>query len=291
MSSSAANLVPMTQDEFRLIRDLIFEHCGIHLPESVMFVVERRLKPRLPVFGLNNFRDYYRSIRYGRDPQREIDEIVDRITTNETYFFRGRAQLKAFSDEILPAIFAARPPGSLIRIWSAGCSSGEEPFTLAILARELPQASGYDFEFTGHDISHKALRLAAEGLYRPASFRETEPYYLDRYFRPEGRSFRLIDTIKNRVRFGHLNLMSEGAMLGLRNLDIIFCRNVMIYFAPESRKRLLDNLFHRLRPGGYLLLGHSESLINVTTGFQLEPLINDIVYRRPDANERYPRKE
>ncbi len=273
--------VTMTQEEFLLIRDLIYDYCGIALPDSVKYLVERRLQPRLAAHGLTSDREYSRLIKSGRDQQNEFDEIVERITTNETYFFRESYQLKAFTDEILPIVLDHRDRHDRVRIWSAGCASGEEPYTLAMLVRETPAARGYLFDIFGNDISKKVLRLARAGVYRETSFRQTEPALRDRYFRRAADGWRLVDDIRNAVTFGHVNLMDETSMALIANVDVIFCRNVLIYFAPESRARLVEAFYKKLRPGGFLLLGHSESLINASTRFELVPLKNDIVYRRP----------
>lgn len=281
----AYNGAPMTDEEYRLIRDLIYEFCGIHLPDSVKFLVERRLRPRLPVHGLTGFRDYYRLIRYGRQRHEEMDEVVDRITTNETYFFRGEHQLKAFTDEILPAVMREKRSGDRIKIWSAGCSSGEEPYTLAMLIDPMSVARAFQFEILGHDISRKVLRVARQGIYREASFRQTPEEIREKYFAREGNEYRLHRNVAERVEFGHLNLFNTEAMASIENVDIVLCRNVMIYFSPESRRRLLDNLLSSMRPGGYLVLGHTESLINASTGFQIVPLKNDIVYRKPSEDD------
>jgi chemotaxis protein methyltransferase CheR len=273
--------VTMTQEEFLLIADLIYDYCGIALPESVKYLVERRLQPRLTAHGLTNFRDYYRLIKYGREQSGEFDEIVERITTNETYFFRESYQLKAFTEEILPIVTDGRDPVDRIRLWSAGCASGEEPYSLAMLVREAPAARGFTFDIFGNDISKKVLRLARAGIYRETSFRQTEKIYRDKYFRRGKDGWRVIDEIRNAVTFGHVNLTDETSMALIANVDVIFCRNVLIYFAADSRARLIDAFYRKLRPGGFLLLGHSESLINTSTQFELMPLKNDIVYRRP----------
>ncbi len=286
MLSGPAASVELSDEEYHLIRDLVFEYCGIFLPDNIRFLVERRLRPRLPVHGLSSFRDYYRMVRYGRNPQAELDEILDRITTNETYFFRGESQLNAFSKEILPTVLDERPPGSTIRLWSAGCSSGEEAYTIAMLLADVGRASEYKFEIFGNDISRKVIRLAREGIYRRAAFRQTDTKYIERYFsQTDEYTYKLDDSIRNRVRFGHLNLMNESSIALLSNMDIVFCRNVMIYFIEESRKKLLDILLDKMRPGGFLILGHSESLINVSTGFELAPLTHDIVYRKPGGDD------
>ncbi|MEM6732502.1 MAG: protein-glutamate O-methyltransferase CheR [Myxococcota bacterium] len=274
--------VEMSDEEFLLIRDLITSYCGIYFDETFKYLVERRLQPRLPVFGFGSFRDYYRHLKYSPDATREFDEIVERITTNETYFFREAYQLKAFTDEVLPDIMRQRNLGDRIRIWSAGCSTGEEPYSISMLLDEIPAAKGYSFDIFGNDISRKVLKQARSGMFRESSFRQTDPAYIDRYFKPEERNaYRLADAVRERVTFGHLNLMDEASMALISNVDVIFCRNVIIYFSAESRHQLIAMFHRKLRPGGYLLLGHSESLVNLSTDFELVPLKNDIVYRKP----------
>jgi len=282
MSVAPPAAASMSPEEFVLIRDLIYDYCGVFLPESVQYLVERRLAARLAATGTASFRDYYRLIKYRRESAAEFDEIVERITTNETYFFREAYQLKAFTDEILPELLQGRDPKDRIRIWSAGCATGEEPYSIAMLLREVPAARGYLFDVFGSDISKKVLRVARAGQYRESSFRQTDPRYIERYFTRVGpQAFVLADEIRNAVTFGHFNLMDEAALALIANVDVVFCRNVMIYFAPDSRLRLLDSLHRKLRPGGYLLLGHSESLVNVSTSFELATLKNDVVYRKP----------
>ena len=281
MSWQGGRAVMMTDEEFRLLRDLIADYCGIYFNDSLKYLVERRLQPRLPVHGVTTFRDYYRLLKYGPEAQREFDEIVERVTTNETYFFREAYQLQAFAEEVLPDVLASRDPKEPVRIWSAGCSTGEEPYSIAMLLDELGVIEERRFEIFGNDISRKVLSTAREGVYRESSFRATEPRYIDRYFEREGATYRLSDQIRNRVTFGHLNLMDESSMAILSHVDVVFCRNVIIYFDARARSRLLDVFHRKMRPGGYLLLGHSESLINASTEFELVPLKHDIVYRKP----------
>lgn len=274
--------VAMTDEEFRLIRDQITDYCGIFFGDSFKYLVERRLQPRLPVYGFSSFREYYRLLKYSNNAAREFDEIVERVTTNETYFFREEYQLRAFTDEIMPDVMDSTAAGSRIRIWSAGCSTGEEPYTIAMLLNDMPASRGYQTEIFGNDISRKVLRQARSGVFRESSFRQTDPLYTERYFRAEGRgTFKLRDEIRNQVTFGHLNLMNDSAMALIGSIDVIFCRNVIIYFSPESRQKLIAMFHRKLRPGGYLLLGHSESLVNLSTDFELVALKNDIVYRKP----------
>lgn len=285
MSLGTGRAISMTDEEFRLIRDSICEYCGIFFADSFKFLVERRLQPRLPVYGFTTFREYYRLIKYGLEREHEFDEIVERVTTNETYFFREDYQLKAFTDEVLPMLTADRERhkerGKPLRIWSAGCSTGEEPYTIAMLLDQAPAAQGAHFEIFANDISRKVLRTARAGVYTQSSFRATSPEMISKYFVEEGRAFRLADRIRNQVSFGHLNLMDGIGLSLIQPVDVIFCRNVIIYFDEPSRRRLIETFHRKLRPGGFLLLGHSESLINEATAFELTPLKNDMVYRRP----------
>lgn len=281
MSSHGSYKVRLQESEFRLLRELIHQHCGIFLPDNVTYLLERRLRPRLKVLELADFRAYYRYLKYRRDGYDELCEIVERITTNETYFFREEYQLKDFLEDVIPDILHDRSTAEPINIWSAGCSSGEEPYTLAMLLNDSGFTNTFDFNIFANDISQKVLEKARDGIYREASFRETRPDVMKRYFRREGSRFRINENIRRQVTFEQANLIDSSTLVGYTGFDVIFCRNVMIYFARESREQLLQEFLERLRPGGYLLLGHSESLVNLSTGFELIPLKRGIVYRKP----------
>ncbi len=281
MSSHGSHNIRLQEAEFRLLREIIHEHCGIFLPDNVTFLLERRLRPRLKALELDGFRSYYRYVKYTRDGYQELCEIVERITTNETYFFREEYQLKDFIEEIIPDVLQAHDQELPVNIWSAGCSSGEEPYTLAMLLNDSGFTNSFEFNILANDISQQVLDKARDGIYREASFRETRPDVMMRYFRREGARFRINENIRRQVTFEQANLIDSSTLVGYRNFDVIFCRNVMIYFAKESREQLLQEFLERLRPGGYLLLGHSESLVNLSTGFELIPLKRGIVYRKP----------
>lgn len=272
----------MSPVEFRLLSDLIHEHCGIRFEESMRFVMARRLEPRLKLVGVETFTEYYRHLRYSATRRAEMDEVMERVTTNETYFFREEYQLRAFRDEILPMMAELRKAEKTLRFWSAGCSSGEEAYTIAMLCRECPALNGYNVEVFGNDISKKVLAQARAAQYSQGAFRSTDKKYLDRYFKPiEGGRFEVVDDIRRMVSFGQLNLVDSTSLALVGQNDAIFCRNVMIYFDEAARLVVLKNLYKRLRTKGFLLLGHSESLLNVTTDFEVVSLKNDLVYRRP----------
>jgi chemotaxis protein methyltransferase CheR len=268
----------------RLIRDLIYEHCGIYFEEDSLYLLKRRLQPRLQALALADLAEYYRYLRAAAPDSRrtELEEIVERVTTNETYFFRESYQLNAFREEILPSLHQRRPRGTRLSIWSAGCSSGEEAYTIAILILESGLFSEWDVRVFGNDISRRVLQTARRGLYGRPSFRATDPRLQRRYFREVDGKHQVRDEVRTLVRFGQINLLDESMVALVSDVDVIFCRNVLIYFDKASRKRVIDTLHRKLAPGGFLLLGHSESLSNVSTSFELVHLKHDMVYRKPE---------
>ena len=266
---------------FRLLRDVIHDHAGLFFREDMQFLLERRLAPRLRSLGLDSYAAYHRLLCY--DPQRaeEIEAATEALTTNETYFFREPLQLRSFSDEILPELASAGREARRLRVWSAGCSSGEEAFTAAILVRSSGLFSGWDVEILGSDIARRVLSVARGGCYGAHAFRGVEAEAMLRWFRPAGERWMVDDAVRRMVSFAHINLLDDAAVDQVESMDCIFCRNVLIYFDVDARRRVLKSLHRRLRPGGYLLLGHSESLLNVTADFEMAQLKGDLAYRKP----------
>ncbi len=269
----------LTPAEFLALRELVHDHCGLFFREEMAFLMERRLRPRLQALSLLSFEGYHRHLRHHPDGKAELDVAVDLLTTNETYFFREPNQLRACSEEGVPALAEQNATSRRLRIWSAGCSSGEECYTLAILLREAEAVRGFSFEVHGSDISRKVLARARAAEYGPSSLRATSEELQRRHFRLVEARFVPRDEIRAMVTFGRGNLLDPFA--GPMAVDAIFCRNVMIYFDLGAKKRVLRTLHEKLVPGGYLFLGHSESLLNVTADFELVHLRNDVAYRRP----------
>jgi chemotaxis protein methyltransferase CheR len=271
----------MTQEEYRLLRELVYEHCGLTFAEDMRAVFERRLAPRLVLHGLPSFKAYHRLLRYDAGRRTELESAAEALTTNETYFYREPHQLRAFSEEILPALARENAATRRLRFWSAGCSTGEEVYTIVILLLKSGLFAGWDVDVLGSDIARRVLAVARAGAYGPNAFRTPEAEALKPWFRPEGAKWIVRDEVRRLASFGHLNLLDDGMLSLVQEVDLILCRNVIIYFDLPARRRVLRAFHERLRPGGYLLLGHAESLLNVTADFQLEHLRHDLVYRRP----------
>lgn len=273
----------MTNEEFRLLRDFIYQHCGLHFSEDNKYLLEKRLSKQVRYHKFKNFKDYYYLLRYGKTRDAELAQAIDLLTTNETYFFREESQLKTFVQEIVPELVARREKeGSRkLRLWSAGCSTGEEPYTLAMLLLEKPELRDWDIDIIGTDISHRVLQVARKGIYGASSFRATDTHFIQRYFEESEGKFRIRDEVRRLVGISHLNLFDQSRISLLGQMDAVFCRNVIIYFDLDAKKKVIDSFFHRLRPEGFLLLGHSESLMNITSRFSLRHFTHDMVYQRP----------
>ncbi|GAB4294821.1 MAG: protein-glutamate O-methyltransferase CheR [Desulfuromonadia bacterium] len=282
MLSFASPIEPLGDEEFRLLRDLIHRYCGIFFDDSSRLILEKRLLRRVEALNLTSYRDYYHYLRYDEQRSREFVELMDILTTNETYFFREEYQLKAFTDEILPEIHERKSKGGdrSLRIWSAGCSSGEEPYTISMLLLDKPEFHGWRVEIIGTDISQRVLQIARRGVYGKSAFRATPERHIIRHFIEEEGGMRISDPVRERVSFSQFNLMDSQRLMLLGKMDLIFCRNVIIYFDQEAKRQVIDSFYRMLNDYGFLLLGHAESLMNLSTAFTLRHFTNDMVYQK-----------
>ncbi|MEW5851967.1 MAG: protein-glutamate O-methyltransferase CheR [Myxococcota bacterium] len=279
--------VPMTLEEFRLFRTLLLSSAGLSFDEGAKDRLERRLQERLQVTGCRDFTDYYLKLRHGVDGAAELERMLENCVTHETYFFREPRQLRALDEEIIPEIVGKVERDRLrrrLRIWSAGCSSGEEAYTLAIMLLRHPLLRGWELEVVGTDLSRRALARARRAVYGRSSFRDIDPALLERYFTPlsgaEAGNHEVKPEVRALVTLGRVNLWADGEVCTVGRLDVILCRNVLIYFDREGKRKVIESFHERLKPGGYLLLGHSENLLHVATRFETVSLAHDLVYRR-----------
>lgn len=316
VDSSGEATIPLSAAEFRVLRDLLLGFAGIRFDDDTAFLLQRRLQPRLLELRLSSFSRY---ADYLRDPllspaaqRAELQALFERVATRETYLFRESYQLDALREEILPPLLARRRRGERLSLWSAGCSTGEEVYSLAITAAlaGAGQGQGDDGEpavqVLGTDLSQDALQVARAGVYGSSSFRQTSVALRDRYFEPiasasmgtsaplrtgagAAQRWRVRDTIRRMVRFQSLNLHQAAWEDVGGPHDVILCRNVLIYFDRALRPAVIARLTRCLAPGGYLLLGHSETLRDSQPGLTLCNLRHAQVYRRSEDHDEQRR--
>jgi chemotaxis protein methyltransferase CheR len=270
----------LTDDEFALFRNLIYGEAGIILrPERRAFLASR-VRHRLQALGLRSPYQYYRLLSDGPERNGELLHFLDLLTINETSFFRNAPQFDLLGARVLPEILErkARAANPVLRIWSAGCSTGQEPYSLAMAVLEHgPQARGIAPKIFASDISLTALEFAQQGFYPETKANGIPPAYLARHFERLNGGYAVKDGLKRLIVFDYHNLKHDH---GLSMLDIIFCRNVMIYFDEPEQRRLVEKFHAALVPGGYLFLGHAESLQGVSTAFRFLYVNKGIAYQK-----------
>ncbi|HJZ10860.1 MAG TPA: protein-glutamate O-methyltransferase CheR [Acidobacteriota bacterium] len=277
----SSNHFELNDRTYRMITDFIYKNSGLRFDETTKFLVQKRVSNRIRELNIDSFEKYYYYLVYHPNRDSELDHLLDLITTHETYFFREERQLSAFDQEILPQILSEKNESKTLRIWSAGCATGEEPYSIAILCAQKEELQGWEVDIFASDISQRVIHRARQGIYPESSFRSTLESFRDRYFvRVGDHQYRIQDHLRQMVTFGKLNLLDEQKAGLFGELDVIFCRNVIIYFDIEAKKKVIENLYQRLRRNGFLLLGHSESLLSLSTRFRLVHLKNDMVYQK-----------
>ncbi len=274
----------MREETFVRLRDLIYRASGMHFEQGAQDSLERRLRPRVEALRLKDFEGY--CLHLQSDREGELQKALDAVAVHETFFFRERRALATFKEEILPRIYEQGEATNerTLRVWSAGCSTGEEAYTLAMLVLETNLFNDWRIELAASDLSQRVIQEARRGAYGEHSFRnmnEEEESTRAKYFRPQPDGTWLAnEVLRNAVNFDCLNLVSCQHFGASSKLNVIFCRNVMLYFDAAARRQTVHNLYHQLCPGGYLILGASESLIALNAPFRLAHLRNDLVYQK-----------
>ncbi|HLP84627.1 MAG TPA: protein-glutamate O-methyltransferase CheR [Phycisphaerales bacterium] len=274
----------MSDKQFSDLRKIIYTRSGIHFPDNKKYVLESRLGSRLTELELENYDDYIAFLTIGPYQQDEFQEMFNRITINETSFFRNEPQLDVFERQVLPELLEARKSVKRLRIWSAACSSGEEPYTLAIqIHRSLGlRAADWKVEIVGCDISEKVLDIAQAGVYTDYAMRTTPALVKSRYFKQEGSQWLLDEQIKKMVNFQLHNLKDRLGAKRFGTFDVIFCRNVMIYFDDPMKDTVLQCFSDQLAQDGTLFIGHSEN-IRTSTLWTAMPIAQGFCYRKAKA--------
>jgi chemotaxis protein methyltransferase CheR len=274
----------ITDEEFSQLRDFIYDQCGIYIADNRKYLIENRLANRLKELNLKTYGEYFYYLRYDAGRKQELSRLFEVVTTNETSFFRNPPQLKVFEEKVLSAVLAdlRASRSKRLRIWSAGCSTGEEPYTLAIILHEIlrSEIASWDIKITANDLSEAVLHAARRGIYTEYALRTTPPEIISKYFIKEGSNFKIKPELKKLVNFGQINLSDRMQLKRVERSQIVFCRNVIIYFDDEMKKQVISSFYDNLTPGGYLLIGHSESLHNITRAFKPEHHQGAIVCRK-----------
>jgi chemotaxis protein methyltransferase CheR len=276
----------LSEEEFRLLRDLVHERYGLYFEDSQRPTLRSRLLGRLATLDLLSFEDYYHYLRFGPRRQEELQRMICHLTNNETYFYREAPQLQVFADPILRRIKDAKTADGTrtLRVLSAGCSTGEEAHTLAMIIWDSGHFFwNWDVQVIGLDVDTDALDKARRGIYHHNSFRSLNPALLERHFVPTGPGggAQVKDALRRMVQLRHGNLMDVASYEGLSALDAVFCRNVLIYFSDSTTRRVVHQLHEVLAPGGYLFLGHAESLSRITDLFTPIRFQGAMVYQKP----------
>jgi chemotaxis protein methyltransferase CheR len=272
---------PVTPEEFRRLCEFLYRRTGMVFTEAKRYYVERRIRDRMAVTRTALFSEYFGRLR--GDVQAEIEHFVNAFTVNETYFYREDHQLRCLTTDLLDGIVAARPSSESVRIWSVPCSTGEEPYSIAIwLLENWPPVDSYNVEIVGCDIDTKVLEAARAGEFEKRALMRLSPDIVARYFVAMGNErWRVLDELRQSVRFAPVNLIEATETRANGRFDVIFCRNVLIYFDDASRRVAAENLYECLQPGGYLCLGHTESMSRISPLFEVCRYADAIVYRRP----------
>lgn len=274
----------ISNEEFVLLRDFIYQQCGIFIAENRKYLVENRLSNRIKELNLKSYNEYYNFLRFDANRRTELNKLFEVVTTNETSFFRNPPQLEVFQKSVLAETLeqCKKSGQKKLRIWSAGCSTGEEPYTLAIILHEVLKSDirTWDIKITANDLSEAVLGAARRGVYNEYALRTTPKEIISSYFTKEGNLYKVDPALKHIVSFGQINLSDKEQLRRVEKSQIVFCRNVIIYFDDEMKRKVINAFYDNLEPNGVLLIGHSESLHNISRAFQLEHHKGTIVYRK-----------
>jgi chemotaxis protein methyltransferase CheR len=276
-----AELAPVTEDEFSRLCEFLYRRTGMIFTETKRYYVERRVHDRMEATGSLSFASYFARLRSDLDG--EIEQFVNAFTVNETYFYREDHQLRCLTTDLLKRRIAIKPRNEAVRIWSMPCSTGEEPYSIAMwMLENWAEVDAWDIEIIGSDIDTRVLEAAREGLYGQRALMRLTPDLIQKYFEPVGGDrWRILQDLRDSVRFSTANVMEAGETGPHGRFDVIFCRNMLIYFDDTSRRLAAENLFESLLPGGYICLGHTESMSRISPLFEVCRYADSIVYQRP----------
>ena len=270
----------ITIEDFLKFKEFFYRRTGISFEASKRYFVDKRLVERIEATGTGTFRGYFTMLRFQASGE-ELQQLTNLMTVNETYFLREEYQFKCLIDSILPEIVSRRNGSDAIRIWCIPSSSGEEPYSIAMyLLERWNGIREWDVEIVSSDIDTSILRRARAGRYSARSVQNVPPRWLEKYFKGVGDDYQLCGDLRDAVEFTRVNLSEAADTLVYRNFDVIFCRNLLIYFDDPSRATAAETFFEALNPGGFICLGHSESMSRISSLFKVRKFPDAIVYQK-----------
>jgi chemotaxis protein methyltransferase CheR len=272
-----AEILGLSDSAFVILRDLIHERTGLFYENGKSDLLMDKLSPLILERGFTSFLDYYYMLKYDAEAESEWKRVFDALTVQETYFWREMDQIEALVEHLLPHYFASQSRRS-VRIWSAACATGEEPLSIAMALNEAGWFERLPIEIYATDASFAAISRAQKGVYRQRSFRNLPTSLHEKYFRAEDQQWRIVPQIHARVQWAMANLRNESEVAGFARADIIFCRNVFIYFSEEAIRQTVQMFARRMPEQGYLFVAASESLLRLTTEFQFQEIGNAFAY-------------
>ncbi len=271
----------LSDETFVELRNYIYDNSGLFFGESHKYLLEGRIAKRMRFLEIDTFEQYVRALK-SVDNREELSFLFEAVTINETFFFRNEHQFDAFENVVVSEISKNKTDDKILRVWSAASSSGEEAYTIAMIFIEKikPKYPDLQIQIIGSDINNSALEVARKGVYQEFSMRNIPNNYKKKYFLQQGNYYYISDEVKRMVRFINLNLYDEVQVRNIRNCDIVFCCNVMIYFDLPAKQAVLNYIYNALNSGGYLFIGYSESLHGVSKLFKLNHLPKALGYKK-----------
>jgi chemotaxis protein methyltransferase CheR len=271
----------ITEEDFQKFREFFYRKTGIQFEASKRYFVDKRLLERMAATDNLAFRSYFTMLRFQASGE-ELQVLTNLMTVNETYFFREEYQFKCLVQSILPELVRHKKDDSALRIWVIPSSSGEEPYSIAIyLLEHWPDIHRLDVEILASDIDTKILAQARRGLYTDRAVSQLPLPNLQKYFRRTRDGYQICDDLRGAVEFTRVNLSEPADTRPYRNFDVIFCRNLLIYFDDMSRKTAAETFYDALKPGGFMCLGHSESMSRISSLYKVRKFPEAIVYQKP----------
>lgn len=273
--------ITISEDDFLKFKEYFYRKTGMLFEHSKRYFVDKRLIERIEDTKSENFRSYFNMLRFEASGN-ELQNLVNSMTVNETYFFREEYQFKCLVNSLLHEITKRKTDSSPIRIWSVPSSSGEEPYSIAIYLLEYWDGiDDWDVEIMSSDIDTKIIEQAKRGYYSSRSVQHLPKHILAKYFRPQRDGFQICEDLRQAVEFSRVNIMNPFEVHPFRNVDVIFCRNLLIYFDDAARRQTAEMFFDAVKPGGFVCLGHSESMSRISSLFRVRKFPEAIVYQKP----------